>query len=334
MPKSSPRLPDARPLLDLTSYARPGPARRDRLSPAQIEHIRRTVHRIPEVMVKVLSHGGTDLKSVQRHLAYIGRKGELNLETDDGEQLRGQGIEKSLLKDWDLDLDTYRRQLELSATTGRKRAKLVHKVLFSMPPGTPPTKVLAAVKNFAREQFAGQHRYVMALHTDEPHPHVHMVIKAVSEQGVRLNIRKETLREWRREFARHLRELGVPANATERAVRGNTKTPKRDGIYRAILRGASTHFRERVHDVARETPQANQQAEPGQAKLQETRNRILQGWQAVSAVLMKEGERELARDVARFVQRMPSPATENQLIAEQLRKQAAVIRARDEARTR
>jgi hypothetical protein len=30
------------------------------------------------------------------------------------------------------------------------------------------------------------------LHTDEPHPHVHMVVKAVSEHGVRLNIRRAT----------------------------------------------------------------------------------------------------------------------------------------------
>ena len=43
-----------------------------------------------------------------------------------------------------------------------------------------------------------------------------MVIKAVSEQGVRLNIQKATLRDWRREFARHLREQGVAANATDR----------------------------------------------------------------------------------------------------------------------
>ena len=81
--------------------------------------------------------------------------------------------------------------------------------MFSMPAGTPPEKVLAAVKNFAREEFGLKHRYAMVLHTDEPHPHVHMVVKAVSEQGVRLHIRKATLREWRREFARHLRALGV-----------------------------------------------------------------------------------------------------------------------------
>ena len=43
---------------------------------------------------------------------------------------------------------------------------------------TPPNKVLEAVKDFAREEFAHKHRYAMVLHTDEPHPHVHMVVKA------------------------------------------------------------------------------------------------------------------------------------------------------------
>src|SRR5580698_10370129 len=108
-----------------------------------------------------------------------------------------------------------------------------------MPPGTPPLKVLEAVKRFAREEFALQRRYAMVLHTDEPHPHVHVLLKATSEQGRRLNIRKATLRHWRSEFARHLRELGVPANATERYVRGETGRLMPDGIYRASLRGDS-----------------------------------------------------------------------------------------------
>ncbi len=71
-----------------------------------------------------------------------------------------------------------------------------------MPPGTPADKVLAATQAFAREQFGLKHRYALVLHTDEPHPHVHMVVKAVSEYGVRLNIKKAHLREWRSEFAR------------------------------------------------------------------------------------------------------------------------------------
>jgi hypothetical protein len=37
----------------------------------------------------------------------------------------------------------------------------------------------------------------MALHTDEPHPHVLLILKATNDQGQRLYMRKATLREWR-----------------------------------------------------------------------------------------------------------------------------------------
>ncbi len=70
--------------------------------------------------------------------------------------------------------------------------------------------------------------YALVLHTDQDHPHVHLVVKAVSEEGKRLNIRKATLREWGGLFAQHLRAHGVAANATERAVRGQTQSRLKD----------------------------------------------------------------------------------------------------------
>jgi hypothetical protein len=66
----------ANPLLDIASYARRGPGRRDHLSQGEVELITRTVHRTPEVMVKVLNRGGQDLKAVGRHLAYLNRGGD------------------------------------------------------------------------------------------------------------------------------------------------------------------------------------------------------------------------------------------------------------------
>ena len=131
-----------------------------------------------------------------------------------------------------------------------------------MPAATPPKKLMEAVKDFAREEFALKHRYAMVGRTDEPHPHVHMVVKAVSEQGVRLNIRKATLRDWRKEFARHLRAHGVEANATERAVRGNRLPAKLDGIYRAEQRGRSHHTRTRAEAVARGLLKGDLRIEP------------------------------------------------------------------------
>jgi hypothetical protein len=280
-------------------------------------------------MVKVLTHGGEDLKSVQRHLAYLNRKGELDIETDEGERMMAKGVEKELLEDWDLDLEEDRRRADLGPLKDRSPPKLVHKILFSMPAGTPPTKVLKAVKDFAREEFALKHRYAMVLHTDEPHPHVHMVVKAVSEQGVRLNIRKATLREWRKEFARHLRAHGVEANATERAVRGNHLPGKPDGIYRAEQRGESHHTRMRAEAVARELLKGDLRIEPGKARLSETRKEVQRGWFAVSDILAAEGRVEFAHRVWRFAAEMPPPKTEREVIAEDLRGRVRDARMRD-----
>src|ERR1700734_743669 len=243
MPKRTFRIREGEPLLDIASYGRRGPRETSgSLTLAELQQIRRTVRRTPEVVVKVLPRASNDLKAVGKHIDYIGRKGELDLETDDGEQMSGRNG-KDLLDDWDLDIDDVRRHATVAATAGRAPPKLVHKLMFSMPPGTPPDKVLGAVRNFAREEFWGQHRYAFVLHTDEAHPHVHLVLKAVNEQGVRLNIKKATLRHWRTEFARNLRLLGVEANATERAVRGVSSRAQRDGIYRAGLRGDSSSLR-------------------------------------------------------------------------------------------
>jgi hypothetical protein len=312
---------------DLVSYARRGSGRRDHFSLGQIGQIARTVNRTPEVMIKVLPKGANDLAAVRKHLDYIGRKGEVDLETDEGENLRGKGIGEGLLDDWDLELDEHRSRSDLIATPTRQPPRLVHKLMFSMPAGTPPDKVFAAVRNFLREEFALKHRYAMALHTDEPHPHVHILLKAVSEQGQRLHIRKATLREWRAGFAWHLRALGVAANATQRYVRGETALRKSDGIYRANARGESTHMRERIEAVVGELAKGDLRAEPGKTKLVDTRRGVQRGWRAVADILHREGQEELAAQVRRFTVQMEPPSTEKEQFAAALLKHARAPRA-------
>jgi hypothetical protein len=305
------------PLFDLASYARRGRGQRAHLTPAQAQQVARTVGRTPEVMVKVLSKDSNNLQSVVRHMNYIGRRGKLELETDDGARLQQRDAGHRLVEDWDLDLDQDRRDTRLSAGTGCA-PKLVHKIMLSMPPGTPAKGVLEAARNFAREEFALKHRYALALHTDEPHPHVHLVVKAVSEQGERLNIRKVTLRQWRHEFARQLRAQGIAANATERAVRGETRTPKVDGIYRASQRGDSTHSRLRAELAADELLSGKLHLEPAKRKLVETRRKVERGWRATSEILLAQGYPELAGEVRRFTDNLPPVRTEKELIAETL----------------
>jgi hypothetical protein len=331
MPKRLVDVGDGSALFDLVSYGRRGPGGSSGLSSGQIEQIARTVGRTPEVVVKVLPKDSNDARSIRRHIDYIGRRGDLDLETDDGAQLQGKGIGKDLLYDWDLDLETHQRESEFAKTRGRAAPKLVHKLMFSMPPGTPSQRVLAAVRNFAREEFALKHRYAMVLHTDEPHPHVHMVVKAVSEQGDRLNIRKATLREWRREFARHLRVQDIAANATDRFVRGQTKAHKLDGIYRPMRdpRRYSTDMRDKGESVAAQLLKGNPRVEAGKSKLVRTRKEVERAWRAVSDILVREGQPELASQVERFVNQMSPPRTENEQIAVALLERTRELRAKE-----
>jgi hypothetical protein len=193
------------PLLDIASYGRRGPGRRRALNPAEIVHASRTARGVPEVMIKV-SGGARTIRGVATHLAYLEKRADL--ETDDGAILTEKGLGRGLLKDWDLEIDERRHHTERGIAAGRKTPKLVHNIVFSMPKGTPPDKLHKAVRKFATEKFGAQHRYAMALHSDQGHPHVHLLVKAMSERGERLNIYKATLRDWRRDFARYLRELG------------------------------------------------------------------------------------------------------------------------------
>ena len=288
------------PLLDIVSYGRRG---QGRFTAAQIDQIARTVNRAPEVMVKV-SGGAHTLRGVATHLAYIGRDGDLGMDTDMGGRIQQKGFQKALIEDWDLDLESHWHASARDIRGRRKTPKLVHNVIFSMPPGTSPQKVLRAVKKLATDEWALKHRYSMVLHTDDAHPHVHVVLKARSEQGERLNIRKATLRAWRQRFATNLRELGVAANATERAVRGETRIRKSDGAFRAAGRGASVSFPSIRTTPINGTAARRQRSELSGANRLRTRKEVVAGWRSVSEKLRATGRADLSDTVDAFVERM------------------------------
>lgn len=316
--------------MDVASYGRS--AGRP-LTPTQRRQITLTVGRAPEVMVKV-SGGARSLRGVEAHLAYIGREGKLGVETDHGFRLVGKNFQKQIVPDWDLDLRAHRVQDARSLRGKRRPAKLVHNLIFSMPAGTPPAKVLKAVRMLADNEFALTHRYAMVLHTNEPHPHVHLVVKAVSEQGERLNIRKATLRHWREQFATHLREQGVAANATERAVRGQYSSRKKDPIYRATQRAESTHERKEMLDLLNKTPAVIQRYRLGKEKLERTRSQVVAGWHAIAHRLREEGDFGFADKVRLFVARMPPPITEQELLARNILRDSHVRERSPVERTR
>ena len=91
---------DGPPLLDIFSAGRAGSP--ERLSLAQVDQIRRTVRRVPEVMVKVTG-GGRSVRAVVAHLAYISHHGEMELDTDRGQRVP-QDRPEELLKTWHLEV--------------------------------------------------------------------------------------------------------------------------------------------------------------------------------------------------------------------------------------
>jgi len=217
-----------------------------------------------------------------------------------------------LLKDWRLDLDAQQARALYSGAPAARRPSLSITCL-SMPAGTRRTSFSRPSESLRKSSLPDT-----PVRHGPPHrsgsPHVHLVVKAMSEQGERLNIRKATLREWRQEFARHLREQGIGANATERAVRGQTQASKTDGIYRTSQRRESTYWRERAESVARELRNGNIRAEPASQSATDSTGcgTRMAGRKSDTRA---RGQPALAAEVNRFVERMPPPRTEKEEIA-------------------
>ncbi len=303
------RIGERNPALDIVSYGRRGGAGRPlHFTREQIAQIARTVRHAPEVMVKV-SGGSNTTKGVAAHFQYIGRRGELEVETDDGERLMGKEAAAQLIDDWDLDLDALRDDWDSMERGGRRNPKLVHNIILSMPSKTPPARLLAASRDFAREEFALKHRYAMVLHTDQAHPHVHLVVSAHNSDGGRLNIQKADLRQWREQFARHLRNHGLEANATPAQIRGRLSDHQKDGIYRAAQRGESRVEWEREARAFRAARAGGTHQVPGLGRIVTTAQAAQHDWLMTAAALENQGLGALAADVERFRQSLSVPLT-------------------------
>jgi hypothetical protein len=253
---------------------------------------------------------------VVAHLAYISQHGELDLETDEGQRVT-RAEQKALVKDWHLELTAGQYRRPQKPDKPGRTIKLVHNIVLSMPAPTPPGKVLAAAKVFAREQFGAKHRYVMALHTHQQHPHVHLVVKAEGIDGRRLHMDKAMLREWREDFARMMRDQGIAANATPRAARGQNKKGMRAAAYQTRHHGRSQAFRAQVESIAGELSKTGAVRDPVHNKLAETRKAVVAGWKAVATALDAQGEIVLAGEVRSFAMRLPPVLTDRERLAEE-----------------
>jgi len=299
-----------------------------------------------EVLVKI-SGGGRDADGVQAHFEYIDRHGKLDIETDRGEVLHGKAAATEIINDWALDYGAVpgapHSRGKVGADGKRRTPRQAFNIVLSMPAGTPPKKVLQAVKKFAREEFAHQHRYAMTLHAEEKekhgaHPHVHLVVKAEHEyEGSRLNPRKADLQRWRERFAEYLTELGVAATATRREDRGFVKTNKKTPIYRASQRkpknpassgkpetliteaGDSMFMRRKLEAVKRELRTTGKVADrDAHRSLMNVRAQVNERYGEAIQWLRQQGREEEARRFELLHRSLPPVRSEKQIIADAL----------------
>jgi hypothetical protein len=227
------------------------------------KRLARMVRRDPQVMVKVTSRGYCAGHALA-HAAYITRVQHDSLIARDeiGFELLDWGAVRQKIDGWRLSRDVVYldpdprrpvisdfgklvRKIDpekpsarpvvddfgnvVKQKPARKLRQSVH-MIFGMPAGTDPQKVLEATGSLARAEFAG-HEYIMVLHepsTDTkrkpepppPHPHVHVLVSALSvDRRHRLKVNKEDLFHFRQQFAKELRDLGVRATASSRLER-------------------------------------------------------------------------------------------------------------------
>ncbi len=181
------------------------------------------VRRAPQVFVKVRG-GGRGMQAIASHFQYLSRDGELALEDDRGVHRSGKLALRDLLEQWRLGWAL------IGLTSPRQEANYL--VLSTLD--CDPEVLMKAARAFARSELQ-EHRYVMALHLDADHPHVHLTVRKESKSGQRLDPWVQS-RAWRSVFAEKLRDLGVDVEATTQASRGENR--RYDPIWRAKAREA------------------------------------------------------------------------------------------------
>ena len=175
------------------------------------DKLNRVVNNAPEVVVKVTG-GAKGAAHIKSHMDYLTRNGKIEAENERGMALKTREELRQEHKEWVADLGKT-----------RKNSRDTINIVLSMPANSDEQTLKEAVRRFAKEQFAENHRYLMVLHTDKNHPHVHLTVKALGEDDRKLDPKKEDLQLWRESFAAKLQELGVEAEATPRFARGVVK---------------------------------------------------------------------------------------------------------------
>ncbi|MDP4573466.1 relaxase/mobilization nuclease domain-containing protein [Pseudomonas sp. LPH60] len=279
------------------------------------EKFERTVKKAPEVMVKI-SGGGKNMRQIKAHMDYISRNGEVEIEDENGQTYLGKEDVRDVRDAW--------AKGKIGIPDQGEERKEAFNIVLSMPPGTNRQAVKDAARSFAMSQF-DSHQYIFAAHDDEKHPHVHLAVKAMSKDGVRLNPRKADLQQWRELFAEKLREQGIEANATPRKARGIVKKPEKQAIRQIERRGGESRVKVAQRELAEQESSGKlKYKNPATDKILDSRKDVLTAYSEVARALAASNvdDKRLALDVVQFIQQFPSTSTQHEMMVHNLKQQS------------
>ena len=273
--------------------------------------LKRVAKKAPEVVVKV-SGSGKRSGHILAHMTYITRNGKVEAENERGEKIKGLEEVKEVFAEWGFQVND----------SERRRAQTIN-IVLSMPQGTDPQAVLAASRGFAKEQFAENHQYLMALHTDTKQPHVHLSVKAQGFDLTWLKRSKADLQQWRERFAQKMRDQGIEAEATPRVARGVIRKSKTQPMHHLAKEPKrSTVVKAKVEDAIREIDgQMAHRDRPWEQAIVERQRQVRDAYAAVARELRgaRDGvSRQAAGQLAEFLKGLPPIETERAKLRRQL----------------
>lgn len=206
-----------------------------------------------EAVIKVASHArGHKIKNL---IQYIGRteegRGEeekIHLEDQDGLVYLGERDIENIYQDW-------RKTFDRAKPGSKRPPRHATHIVFSAGVENNSRnrdKVLAAARETAAQKFNHQgFDYLIGLHQDADHPHVHIVIKNKNRHpnGKKFWTNPAVLLDIRETYAQNLREQGLEHVATlrrdrpqeiEKAKQGKENLKLREGRFIKAIEKAST----------------------------------------------------------------------------------------------
>ena len=288
---------------------------RSQAGPRRLEQL---VSRAPEAVI-VMSGRPRDTAALGTHLRYIARGGEVELQDQDGAGVGGKEALRELARDWAAS--------SRGCDPRHPHAALAFSIVLSAPQGSDLDAAAAASRAAAKELFAGRFDYVSAFHADTLNPHLHVTVRALGVDGVRINPPLRECMAWRAAYAKVLCDHGIEAVASRCSERG--VSPRREQIGLRKLREKHALGRGQVAEVDRAAYLAAARLaflEP--AETTDGERRLLRRQVQVRAAYLAEAERlgasqdpadqVLARKVEAFVAAMPEPLSRRQKLAREL----------------